>query len=96
MAMAIWPFIFIKENAIRFDKTLINHEKIHFRQQIEMLWFPFFIWYACEFLVRLIQYKNWDKAYRAISFEKEAYTYEATEDYLKTKRFWSFVHFLKD
>ncbi len=92
--MAIWPFIFVKDKDIQFDKTLINHEKIHFRQQVEMLWVFFFFWYMTEFLIRLMQHKKWDKAYRSISFEKEAYTFEKDENYLKNRKFWSFRRFL--
>jgi len=94
IAMAIWPFIFIRDKSIKVNSTLLNHEKIHFSQQIEMLWFPFFFWYSIEFLIRFILLRNWDKAYRAISFEKEAYNNQTDENYLKNKKFWSFLKYL--
>jgi hypothetical protein len=93
-AMTIWPFIFVKDELYKLDDILINHEKIHLRQQIELLWGLFFIWYVTEFLVKLILYRNWDKAYRAISFEKEAYENEFDFDYLKNRKFWSFWKYL--
>ena len=71
--MAIWPFILIKEKRFTEDFVFMNHEKIHFRQQIEMLVIPFYIWYCLEFLLRWIQYKKKRLAYLNISFEREAY-----------------------
>ncbi len=93
-ALSIWPFIFIKDKSDRYNKVLINHERIHLRQQIEMLWIFFFIWYILEFLIRYLQYQNWHKAYRMISFEKEAYENETDFNYLKTKSMASFVKYL--
>ena len=39
----------------------------------EMYYIFFYIWYAIEFLVHFAKTRNTDKAYRAISFEREAY-----------------------
>ncbi|HIP49666.1 MAG TPA: hypothetical protein EYG92_11980 [Lutibacter sp.] len=93
-AMTIWPFIFIKDKSSKLNHTLINHEKIHLKQQIELLWFLFFLWYVFEFLYKLIKYKKWDTAYRAISFEREAYANEHNLDYLKNRKIWSFWKYL--
>ena len=95
IALAIWPFIFFKSDVYRFDTILINHEKIHLKQQIETGWLLFFVWYILEFIFRLIQYRNWDTAYRNISFEREAYKYEENLDYLKNRKNWGFWRFLK-
>lgn len=84
--MVIWPFIFVRDKTIQINPILLNHEKIHFRQQIEMLWIFFFIWYATEFIIHLIRFRNWDKAYRSISFEKEVYTHETDLDYMKNRK----------
>jgi len=72
--------------------VLVNHEKIHLRQQIELLIIPFFIIYVLEFFVRLLYYKNWEKAYNTISFEREAYRNETDLNFLKTRRFWNFIN----
>ncbi|MEG1200098.1 MAG: hypothetical protein RSD53_11940, partial [Algoriella sp.] len=69
------------------NKTLINHETIHIIQQVELLVIPFYIWYLTEYLFRLIQYKNQHKAYRNISFEREAYANEKNPNYLKERKF---------
>jgi hypothetical protein len=31
------------------DKVFVNHEKIHLRQQLELLVLPFYVWYIIEF-----------------------------------------------
>lgn len=95
VALTIWPFILVKKHIYKKDKILINHEKIHLRQQIELFWAPFFLWYVVEFIIKLIIYKNWNLAYRAISFEREAYTNENNPDYLKIRKFWSFWKYLR-
>ena len=92
--MTIFPFVFLKSKQLKENQVLINHEKIHLRQQLELLVIPFYLFYIIEFLVRLIQYKNWQIAYRNISFEREAYTNEFNLYYLKHRPFWSFLKYL--
>lgn len=94
IGISLFPFIFVKHAAIKTDKRFVNHEKIHLRQQLEMLVFPFFIWYLIEFLIRYIRYGQWSVAYRAISFEREAYAQDACMDYLEKRRFWNFIKYL--
>ena len=91
----VFPFVFLKSKHLKRHVVLINHEKIHLRQQLEMLILPFYLMYAIEFLVRLFQYKKWDVAYRNISFEREAYANEFNLDYLKQRSFWSFLKYLR-
>ncbi len=90
--IALWPFILLKPKDP--SKTIINHEKIHLRQQLEMLILPFYIWYLTEWLLLLIKFKNRDVAYRNISFEKEAYENESNHSYLSNRRFWNFTLYL--
>ena len=86
--------MFLKPKHLKLNQTLINHEKIHLRQQVELLVVPFYLVYGVEFLVRLFQYKKWHLAYRNISFEREAYANEMYLDYLKQRKFWSFLKYL--
>ena len=76
VGVTLWPFIVMRKKELKSDAVFINHEKIHIRQQAEMLVLFFFIWYTIEYLVRLIQYRNRYKAYLNISFEREAYARE--------------------
>lgn len=92
--ITVFPFIFARKKSCKSDKTFINHEKIHIRQQIELLVVFFFIWYGLEFLIRLIQYKDFRNAYRNISVEREAYTHERNLTYLTNRRFFSFIKYL--
>lgn len=93
--LTIFPFVFLKSMHLKANKVLMNHEKIHLKQQLEMLVVPFFVFYVLEFSMRLFQYKNWYKAYKNISFEREAYTNETNLDYLKQRSFWSFLKYLR-
>lgn len=91
--MAIFPFVFVKNT--RKSKVLLNHERIHITQQLEMLVLPFFIWYIIEYCIGYYKFKNHDWAYRSISFEKEAYKHDNDFDYLKKRPFWAFTKYLK-
>ncbi|MGC1205252.1 MAG: hypothetical protein WA839_10245 [Flavobacteriaceae bacterium] len=93
--LTIYPFVFLKKAELKQDSILMNHEKIHLRQQLELLICPFYLFYFLEFLIRLIQYKSWHKAYRNISFEREAYANEFNFDFLDKRPFWSFLKYLR-
>jgi len=92
IAIALF-FVIIINNKYKGNKSLLNHEKIHLQQQRELLWLPFFIWYAVEFVINYFKYKNWHSAYKNISFEKEAYCNEHDLSYLKTRKYFSFVKY---
>jgi hypothetical protein len=92
--ITIFPFVLIKHSFDSENKVLVNHEKIHLRQQLELLLLPFFVWYFVEYAVRLLQYKNANLAYRNISFEREAYANELDLEYIKGRRFFRFLSYL--
>ena len=73
------------------DKYTINHEKVHWVQQKEMLIIPFYIWYGVEYLIRKIYDKN---AYSSLSFEKEAYQNQYDLDYLNKRKSYSWIKYL--
>ncbi len=91
--LTIFPFVFLKHKRFANDAIILNHEKIHLRQQLELLILPFYIIYTLEFLVSLLKYRNWFKAYKNISFEREAYYNELNLNYLKQRRFWQFLKY---
>ena len=93
--MAIFPFIILRDTADKNNAMLINHERIHLRQQLELLILPFFLWYFAEYLLRRIRYKEHFAAYRRIGFEEEAYSNEQNPDYLQTRTFWKFLDYIK-
>lgn len=77
------------------DRDVINHERIHTAQQRELLFIPFYIIYVLEWLVRIIQYRDIHKAYLNISFEREAYTHGHDLSYLKNRKLYSFLKYIK-
>ena len=93
VGLAFFPFVFVKYRLNKENKVFINHERIHLRQQVELLIIPFFIWYFIEFFLRWMHYKNLDLAYRNICFEREAYANEKNLDYLKRRSLWEFLRF---
>ena len=92
--VSLWPFVILKNKSFKNDMVFLNHEKIHLKQQAEMLLVFFYLWYAIEFVIRLLHYKNRFLAYRNISFEKEAYENELDINYIRSRRFWSFLKYL--
>jgi hypothetical protein len=60
----------------------------------ELLYIPFYIIYFLEYLVRLITLQSHKKAYRAISFEKEAYANQQDSSYKDTRKLYSWIKYL--
>lgn len=81
--LAFFPFIFIPSTTV-VDDVLINHEKIHLRQQLELGIIPFYIWY----LIALYRV-----GYTNIKFEREAFNNENNLDYLKNRKQYSFIKY---
>lgn len=92
--MALFPFLLVKHKLP--SKVLINHERIHFKQQVELFILPFYIWYIFEYLILRISGKTPNQAYRNISFEKEAYGNDNDLQYLKKRKLWAFWKYYKN
>jgi hypothetical protein len=93
--LTFFPFIILKKKQFKADKFIVNHEKIHIRQQLEFLVIPFYFFYFLDFCYKLFIYKNKTDAYRNIVFERECYANEDNLSYLKTRKFWNFLNYLK-
>ena len=91
--ITLFPFIFIRYYEDRKNKVLINHEKIHLRQQLELLVVFFYLWYVIEYYYWLFKTKDAFRSYRQISFEREAYSQEHNLDYLDHRKLWSFLDY---
>ncbi len=94
VGLSVWPFIILKEDALKSDTVLINHEKIHLKQQLELLVVPFYILYLTEWLLRSLFYLDFYKGYQNISFEREAYYNEHDLSYPQQRRWFSFIKYL--
>ncbi|MFB9295839.1 hypothetical protein [Persicitalea jodogahamensis] len=90
--MALYPFVFVKNK--KPEEKLLHHECIHLQQQLEMGFLLFYIWYFVEYFIRYLHYQDHYRAYRNISFEREAFLHESTPAYLRERRFWAFRAFL--
>lgn len=93
-AIALYPFVFFRNKELLKVKSLLNHERIHLRQQIEMLIVFFYLFYAIEFFVRLIRYRSRYEAYKNISFEREAFDNQTDLGYLRKRQLWAFKNYL--
>ena len=90
LAMALWPVVIYRNKKTSENTVIQNHEKIHHRQQIELLILPFYIWYFIEYWVGMFGCKfKHEIAYRNISFEMEAYEQERNMGYLKNRPYFS-------
>ncbi len=91
--MALWPFVLVRlPNPGPF---LLNHERIHHRQQVELGVIPFYIFYLLEYAYRRwIEKRSHYEAYMALSFEREAYAHDRDLTYLKRRKLWAFWQYL--
>ena len=124
VGITLFPFgIYLKLSYLTRQKT-INHESIHWQQQLEMLvvgaimsaltaiilmsfgvfslWlltllvFPllfFYLWYVIEWFFRI--FINGNKAYVSLSFEREAYDNDDNLDYLKTRKRFAWLKYMR-
>lgn len=93
-AVTIFPFILLADARLAEDKVLLNHERIHLRQALELLVIPFYLLYGLEFCWHYFQHRDFRKAYLSISFEREAYANEKNLAYLPKRKCWSFVRYI--
>lgn len=92
-AITLFPWVLIGKQT-RLNRRLVVHERIHLKQQGEMLILPFYVWYGTEYLIRLLHYKNSYLAYKNISFEREAYYHDHDIHYLSKRPLWNWRHFI--
>ena len=83
-AITIWPFIICRQ---KMKPEILNHEKIHIKQQAELLLIGFYILYAAWWLYnRLWLRMSSHEAYMYIPFEVEAYENEDNLEYLENRK----------
>lgn len=108
VGLTIFPFIFVskkhwnhpkyRDQNGRLQKVLINHETIHFKQQIETLVLPFFILYIGHYIWNIFTKYGFDfnKCYRNVVFEKEAYDKERDFKYPEYRHPWGFWKYFRE
>jgi hypothetical protein len=93
--MALFPFLILKDKNSKLNQQLMNHELIHFRQQLELLIIPFYVLYLFNYLINIMLYHKHQEAYRNILFEREAYENDSNLSYLSERRFAAWMYYLR-
>jgi len=86
--LTLWPFIILKKR----NDQVIRHEKIHIKQQEEMLIIFFYQWYLVEWFLKLFKYGL--KSYKNLSFEREAYNHDQDPDYIIYRKKYTWFKYL--
>lgn len=81
----LFGMLFVREGCTMRAEDY-NHEAIHTAQMKELLYVPFYLLYVLEWLWHLARLRDTKAAYRAVSFEREAYDHQSDADYLKTRK----------
>jgi len=92
IGITLCPFGIYVKDINRVTERTINHENIHWQQQLEMLVIFFYIWYLVEWIIKLFKYGG--RSYRNLSFEREAYGNDKNIDYLKNRKHYSWFKYL--
>ncbi len=85
-ALNLFGIIFSKGEC---DEETLNHERIHTAQMREWLYIPFYLFYFVEWVINLLKTGDLYRAYRDISFEKEAYTHQSDKTYLGQRKLFA-------
>lgn len=89
-------FIFIWISKLTKDEVrLVRHEKIHFLQQIEMLFIFHWLIYGVFYLVSRTRGHGHYIAYRYNPFEIEAYENEHDVNYLKKRKLFAWTSYVR-
>jgi len=94
-AMALWPFILVRNIDTKKSNVTIHHEKIHIRQQLEMLVIPFYLAYLIFYIYYRMHGSSHMHAYLSIPFEKEAYSEDSNIEYLGVRKFWAWTRYVE-
>lgn len=73
-AITLTPFVFY--NGETLPERTLRHETVHIYQQLFLLVIPFYVIYLFFWIIGLLRYRNQDRAYRSIPFERSAYRLE--------------------
>lgn len=94
-AINLFGIVVARRECLPLSKRILNHEAIHSQQIKELLYVGFYIWYVIEWIVRLLYIRNFKKAYKAISFEKEAFGNDGDTNYLECRKLFAFLNYMK-
>ena len=96
-AINLCGMLFVNTRHGALSGTELRHEQIHTWQQWEMTYVGFYVWYAVEWVVRLLQCRfNAERAYWRISLEREAYSNQRNANYLLERRPFAWIQHLRE
>ena len=87
-AITIGPLVFSRG---KISDITRRHETIHWQQYIETFIVGFLFLYFSFYVVGLIKGLRGSDAYRSIPFEKEAYTHQGDQDYLDSRKRYTWL-----
>ena len=87
-AISIGPIVWCKS---LMSPVVRRHETIHFQQQLELLFLPFYLLYGLSWLHGLYKYRDRAIAYRENVFEREAFSNDYIEDYLENRPRYAWI-----
>ena len=90
-AITLYPFIISRGE---MSETTINHEKIHLKQQAELLILPFYVLYVGWWVLGRLRGKDSSTAYYDIPFEREAYANDENQSYLSERKTWGWRDYI--
>lgn len=97
LAFGFWPLLVVKKDLQQNTilPELINHEKIHLVQQIELGIIFAQLLYITEYLyARFVLRLSQRKAYYFISLEQEAHINAPNLIYLKKRKLWTIFYYI--
>ena len=92
-AINIFGFIWIRNIHDISEKTM-RHECIHTLQCRELLYILHYLLYCFEWIIKLLICFNFDKAYRSVSLEQEAYENDHNENYKNERIRFNFIKYI--
>ncbi len=95
-AAAFFPFVFVRSEEYA-TPVLVNHERIHFRQQLELLCIGFWLLSLYETIYAKFALKlNAKERYLYRAAEQEAYCNQENLQYLKQRKFFSVFKYVRN
>ncbi|MFW5847678.1 MAG: hypothetical protein ACOCVF_02050 [bacterium] len=93
--IALFPFIILRKGYKNTErgKIVLNHEKIHIKQQMELLVVIFYVIYILNYIYNVFKYKGVSRAYSNICFEREANAHERDFNYLKNRKLFAWIKY---
>ena len=93
IGITLWPFgIYVSKEKYLIDEKVINHEKIHWNQQKELLGIFFYLLYGIEYVIKMFKYGR--NAYYNLAAEREAHKFDDILHYLEIRKRYVWLKYI--